>query len=179
MFNENFFDPLAAAVDADGTWRSREVARLWVLTFVFNLVGGGLFALVFAVDGTLPTGAAEVLSHTAEEIAGRPTTAEFTKGIVGGALVALLSFLLEAVDSVGSRMALAYVVGVLLTLGPFDHVVVTILHVYIGILFGAAVDVSTLASTTAAVTAGNLVGGVGLVTFSHVAEVVGARDAVD
>ena len=171
LFNENFFDPVAAAVDASGTWRLAALFRLWGVTFVFNLVGGGLFALVFTIEGVLPPGAVEVLSHTAEHIAHRRNLAEFGKGIVGGALVALLSFLLEAVDSVGSRMALAYIVGVLLTLGPFDHVIVTILHVFFGFLLDANVSVTRLAVTTLAVTAGNVVGGIGLVTLSHVAEV--------
>jgi formate/nitrite transporter FocA (FNT family) len=177
LFNENFFDPVAAIVRRSDSWSLGPLFRLWSLTFAFNLVGGGLFSLVFAVDGALPPGAAEALRHTAEEIAHRAPTAEFAKGIVGGALVALLSFLLEAVDSVGSRMTLAYIVGVLLTLGPFDHVVVTILHIFFGMLFGADITLVTLGVSTVVVTLGNLVGGVGLVTFSHVAEVAGADDS--
>ena len=171
LFNENFFDPVAAAVDESGSWLVGPLLRLWAATFVFNLVGGGLFALVFTIEGVLPPEAVDVLRHTAEHIAHRRNLAEFGKGIVGGALVALLSFLLEAVDSVGSRMALAYIVGVLLTLGPFDHVVVTILHVLFGFLFDANVSVAQLAVTTVVVTAGNFVGGIGLVTLSHVVEI--------
>ncbi|WP_135304094.1 formate/nitrite transporter family protein [Haloarcula amylovorans] len=177
LFNENFFDPIAAMAARDDSWAVTPLLRLWALTFVFNLVGGGLFTFVFTIDGTLPSGAAEVLRHTAEEIAHRAPTAEFAKGIVGGALVALLSFLLEAVNSVRSRMTLAYIVGVLLTLGPFDHVVVTILHVLFGVLFGADITLLTVAVSTAVVTAGNIVGGIGLVTFSHIAEVAGADDS--
>jgi formate/nitrite transporter FocA (FNT family) len=74
-------------------------------------------------------------------------------------------------------MALAYVVGVLLTLGPFDHVIVTVLHVLFGVFLGADVALGALATTTAVVTAGNLVGGLGLVTLSHVAQVKGARES--
>ncbi|MBX0295060.1 formate/nitrite transporter family protein [Haloarcula nitratireducens] len=177
LFNENFFDPVSAIVSREDSRAITPLLRLWTLTFAFNLVGGGLFALVFTIDGTLPAGAVEILRHTAEEIAHRTATAEFAKGIVGGALVALLSYLLAAVNSVGSRMTLAYVVGVLLTLGPFDHVIVTILHVLFGVLFGADITLTRLAISTVAVTAGNLVGGVGLVTFSHVAEVAGADDS--
>ena len=137
----------------------------------------GLFTLVFTVEGTLPPDAAETLRHTAEEIAHRTVTTEFAKAIVGGALVALLSFLLEAVNSIGSRMTLAYIVGVLVTLGPFDHVVVTVLHLFFGFLFSADITLMTLATSTVVVASGNLVGGVGLVTFSHIAEVAGADDS--
>ena len=179
LFNENFFDPVSAMVERPELRGVAPLLRIWTLTFLFNLVGGGLFTLVFTVEGTLPPGAVDVLRHTAEEIAHRRWTAEFAKGVVGGALVALLSYLLEAVNSVGSRMTLAYIVGVLLTLGPFDHVIVTILHVFFGFVFGADIAVATLLSTTVAVTAGNVVGGIGLVTFSHVAEVAGADDSSD
>jgi formate/nitrite transporter FocA (FNT family) len=97
--------------------------------------------------------------------------------LVGGALVALLSFLLQAVETVRSRMTLAYVVGFLLALGPFDHVVVTALHVVFGILFGATITIGALAETVAVATAGNLVGGLGLVTLTHVPQAMGARES--
>jgi formate/nitrite transporter FocA (FNT family) len=108
LFNENFFDSIAAAVDNSDAWMLGPLFRLWLVTFAFNLVGGGLFILVFLIDGVLPPGTEQVLSHTAAEIAHRRPIAEFGKGIVGGALVALLSFLLEAVDGVGSRISLLH-----------------------------------------------------------------------
>lgn len=177
LFNENFFDPVATAVEQSGSWLVGPLARLWVVTFVFNLVGGGLLVVVLSVEGALPPSAVEVLTRTGEEIVGRESSAEFVKAITGGALVALLSFMLAAVNSVGSRITMAYFVGVLLTLGPFDHVIVTILHVLFGVLLGANIGFGTLAETTAVVTAGNLVGGLGLVTLSHVAQVKGARES--
>ncbi|MFC4550629.1 MULTISPECIES: formate/nitrite transporter family protein [Halorussus] len=177
LFNENFFDPTAKAVDADDTWMVGSLIRLWVVTFALNLVGGGLFVYLLSVEGALTPGAVHVLTRTAEEIVHRRALPEFVKGITGGALVSLLSFMLEAVDSVGSRITVSYVVGVLLTLGPFDHVIVTILHVLFGLFLGANIGLGALAVTTAVVTAGNLVGGLGLVTLSHVAQVKGARQS--
>ncbi|MFW6320637.1 MAG: formate/nitrite transporter family protein [Halohasta sp.] len=175
LFNENFFDPVAAAVDADDSWLPWPLARLWTLTFVFNFVGGGLFALAFAVDGVLPHGSGEALRVVAVEIVHRSPLAIFSSAIVGGALVTLLSFLLSGANSVGSRIALAYIVGVLLALGPFDHVVVTGLHVFLGVLSGAEIGAGWLAVVLAIGTAGNFVGGIGLVTLSHAAQVWGAE----
>ena len=177
LFNENFFDPAAKAVDKSGSWMLSPLLRLWTVTFVFNFVGGVLFALVFSVDGVLPSGSASALSTVAEEIAHRRAVTGFASAIVGGALVSLLSFLLQGVNSVRSRITMAYVVGFLLALGPFDHVIVTALHVFLGILFGASVGYGALAEITAVVTAGNLVGGLGLVTVTHVAQAMGARES--
>jgi formate/nitrite transporter FocA (FNT family) len=105
----------------------------------------------------------------------RDQVAVFASAFTGGALVTLLSYLLVAVDGIGNRITLAYAVGFLLALGPFDHVVVTVLHVVFGILYGAPIGVVALAETGAVITAGNLVGGLGLVTFTHVAQVKGAQ----
>jgi formate/nitrite transporter FocA (FNT family) len=173
LFNENFFDPAAAAVAEDGSWLLPSLLRLWVVTVVLNLIGGVLFALVFAVPGVLPPGTDEALRAFAEESADRSIAAWFASGIAGGALVSMLSFLLVAVDGSGSRIAVAYVAGFLLALGPFDHVVVTALHVFFGIQFGAPVGLGTVGAMLTAVTAGNLVGGLGLVTFTHVAQAMG------
>jgi len=176
LFNENFFDPAAKAVDRDGSWLLWPLVRLWTVTLVVNLVGGFLFAFVFAVDGVLPSGSAHALSRTAEGIVHRPLWGKFASAIVGGALVSLLSFLLEAVNSVRSRITMAYIVGFLLALGPFDHVIVTAIHVFFGLLFGAGVSYGGLVEIIVIATAGNFVGGIGLVTVTHVAQVIGAEE---
>ncbi|WP_207591669.1 formate/nitrite transporter family protein [Halomontanus rarus] len=175
LFNENFLDPAAKAVDQSGSWLVWPLFRLWILTLVFNLLGGGLFVFVFAVEGVLPSGTSSALSTMAEDIVHRGPRPKFASAIVGGALVSLLSYLLQAVNSVRSRISVAYLVGFLLALGPFDHVVVTALHVFFGILFGAEVGYGGLAQTIVIATAGNFVGGIGLVTLTHVAQVRGAR----
>jgi formate/nitrite transporter FocA (FNT family) len=177
LFNENFFDPTAALVEGSGSQSVLSLGRLWVVTFVFNLVGGGLFALVFAVNGVLPSGAAAALQRFATESIAREPMTWFASAIVGGALVTLLSFLLAGVNRVGSRITLAYVVGALLALGPFDHVVVTALHVFVGALFGAPVDYGGFVGLLVVVTAGNVAGGLGLVTLTHVVQAMGARES--
>lgn len=179
LFTENFFDPAATAFDRRESGLLSRLLRLWTVTLVLNLVGGSLFALVVAVPGVLPEGAGSALRKVAEEIAARGGWAGFASAIVGGALVAVLSFLLQAVDSVGSRITVAYLGGFLLAVGPFDHVVVTALHLFAGILFGSPIGWGALAAVVAVSTAGNLVGGIGLVTLSHVAQARGARESGD
>jgi formate-nitrite transporter family protein len=78
--------------------------------------------------------------------------------------------MLAGADSVASRIIMAYFIGFLLALGPFDHVIVTTLHLFLGILFGAPIGFGDLVTVMGIVTVGNFVGGVGLVTFSHVAQ---------
>ncbi len=177
LFTKNFFDPAATAFERRESGMLFRLLRLWIVTLVLNLAGGAVLALPVSLHGVLPEGAGSALSKIAEEIASRGAWAGFASAVVGGALVALLSYLLQAVDSVGSRITMTYFVGFLLALGPFDHVVVTVLHVFFGILFGAPLDFGTLARIMAISAAGNLVGGVGLVALSHVAQAKGARES--
>lgn len=170
LFSENFFDPVAAVFMDRRHVRRRRVARLWGLTLVFNLLGAALMASLFAVQGVLPDGAQDVLQATSAELARRPALAGFVSAVAGGSLVALLSFALAGADSVLSRIALAFVVGFLLALGPFDHVVVTGTHLLMGILAGAPIGGTQVVQVILLATLGNLVGGVGLVTFSHAAQ---------
>lgn len=174
LFSENFFDPIAAVVKSKVSGMSRKVFRLWTLTLILNLVGGGILVLILSVEGALPAGAHEALSRVAEEIAHRTSLATLMRSIVGGALVALLSFLVIASRDSTGRILLAYVTGVLLAIGPFEHAVVTMLHLAFGFTFGAPVTMADMAQVSAIAILGNLIGGVGLVTMSHAAQAKGA-----
>jgi formate/nitrite transporter FocA (FNT family) len=175
LFTENFSDPVAAVVTRRQARHPLRLARLWVITFALNFLGGGLMVLVFSVDGVLPAATDTALADVAAGIAGRGDLAAFLNAVAGGALVALMSFLLQAVNSVGGRIVVAYLVGFLLALGPFDHVIVTGLQVLFGMLVDTGIGLSTLLAVIGLATAGNLAGGLGLVTLSHIAQAEGAR----
>lgn len=168
LVTENFFDPVAALVGRNQAGDFHRLLRLWGWTFVFNLIVGTLLVGVLCVEGVLPEGTGEVLITLAEDIAGRGHRAAFFKAVTGGILVTLFSFLIRAVNQVGTRLWLALVVGFALALGPFDHVIVTDLHLLFGLILGGEVGVGSLVWTTVVATGGNLAGGLGFVTLTHV-----------
>lgn len=175
LVTENFFDPVAAVVQRERAGDVSRLFRLWGGTFVLNLVGGGLLVGVLCVDGVLPAGAEDVLITHAEDAAGRGGVTSFLKAVMGGVLITLFSFLAQAVNRVESRIWLALMVGFVLALGPFDHVIVTDLHLLFGLLLGGKVSVGGLVGVTLVVAAGNLVGGLGFVTLTHIEQVRGER----
>jgi formate/nitrite transporter FocA (FNT family) len=175
LFSENFFDPIAAGFRPGKQKLAGRLARLWSLTFLLNLAGGAVLILVASVGGTLPSGASDALNRIAEEIAHRPWLPTLTRAIIGGALVALLSFLVIASRETTSRIIVAYAVGVLLALGPFDHVIVSMLHVGFGLASTANVTLLHAAEVGLIATVGNLIGGVGLVTLAHAAQAKAAE----
>ncbi|HWH29360.1 MAG TPA: formate/nitrite transporter family protein [Mycobacteriales bacterium] len=179
LFTENFFGPVAATVDSGLRTGLRQLLRLWSFTLALNLVGGALLVAVLTVEGALPAGAPEALDGVADEIAAKSAAATLARAVLAGALLTLLSYLLHAVDSVLGRIAVTYMAGFLVALGPFDHVVVSALHLLFGLWHEAAVGWGDLAADLGLATAGNLVGGVLLMTLTHTAQVRGARGSTD
>ena len=175
LFSENFFDPIAAGFRPGSQGIVPRLARLWSLTLILNLVGGAVLITVLSVEGALPGGASSSLDRVAEEIAHRAWPATLMRAIIGGALVALLSFLVIASRESTSRILVAYAVGVLLALGPFDHAVVSLLHLGFGISYDAAITPLHIAEVGAVAILGNIIGGVGLVTLSHAAQAKAAE----
>jgi formate-nitrite transporter family protein len=174
LFTENFFGPVAAAIERGGTawWR---LLRLWALILVLNLVGGAVMAAIFSVHGTLPEGAHDVLARMAEELAAKEPWVTFTRAVAAGTLLTLLSYLFHAVDSAGPRMALAYLAGFFLALGPFDHVVVSALHLLFGVWLGGTAGYTDVALNIGVATAGNLAGGLLLMTLTHTLQAKSSR----
>ena len=171
LFSENFFDPVAVAIDARraGVWG--RLLRLWGVTLVLNLVGGAVLLAVVTVEGALPAEANSALVKVAEEIVAKQWPATLSRAVLAGALLTLLSYMLKAVDSVTARILVAYMVGVFLALGPFDHVVVSALHVLFGVWTTDAVTYADVAVNMLLSTGGNLVGGLLLITLTHAAQV--------
>jgi formate-nitrite transporter family protein len=177
LFTENFFDPVATAFDRREQGHVLKLVRLWAVVLALNLIGGAILVLILSVDGVLPPGSERALRTVAEEISAKEWPAAFANAVVGGALVTLLSFLLQAVDQVLSRMVVAYLAGFLLAVGPFAHVVVTAQHLLFGAVVDAHVGAQDIVAKTAIAMVGNMVGGLAFVTLTHVAQARGERDA--
>lgn len=126
---------------------------------------------IMTVDGALPEGSSETLVSIADEIVGKSSAATLARAVLAGALIALLSYMLHAVNSVTARILVAYMVGVFLALGPFDHVIVSALHVLFGVWLSDTIGYGELAANIGLSTAGNIVGGVFLITLTHSAQI--------
>lgn len=175
LFSENFFDPVAAAIDEGGARPWARLLQLWVTILVLNLLGGALLVALLTVDGALPAGSADSLVHVAEEIAAKTWPATLVRAILAGALITLLSYMLSACNTVAARILVAFIVGFFLALGPFDHVVVSALHLLFGIWESDKVHWADLWRNIGLSTGGNVAGGLFLITLTHSAQVKAGR----
>ena len=169
LFTENFLDPVAATLERRPGASWPRVAWVWVLILVLNMAGGIALALLLTVEGALTPAAPPVLASVADEIVARPLLPTFTNAIAAGAVLTLMTYLLQAAGSVGERMVIAYLVGFFVAIGPFNHVVVTALHLLIGMRYGAGVTVADLALLSAVSAVGSVLGGLVFVTLTQTA----------
>ncbi len=174
LFTENFFGPVAATIASERR-RWPGLTRFWLVILVLNFVGGAVLTAILTIEGALPDRAPQALATVAEEIAAKSGVATFARAIAAGALLTLLSYMLQACDSVRSRITTAFLVGFFVAVGPFDHVVVSGLHLLFGVWLGAPVTYGDIAANICISSIGNLAGGLLLITLTHTAQVRSAK----
>jgi len=166
LFTENFLVPLAGL---DGRERNAwwKVAELWTVSPLFNVLAGAVMATLLSVHSVLPFGAGKAAADLAETIHANGTLALFVSAIFAGALITAMTWFVEGQDSVGVRVAVGWIAGALLALGSFNHVIVVTLELILGIRFGAHVPWSFVLGNFFLAAAGNMIGGIGLVTLNR------------
>jgi formate-nitrite transporter family protein len=94
----------------------------------------------------------------------------FVSAIFGGALITAMTWFVEGQVSMLVRLIVAWVAGALLALGAFNHVIVVTIELIFGIRFGADIPWTFVLGNFALAAAGNIVGGIGLVTLNRLTQ---------
>jgi formate/nitrite transporter FocA (FNT family) len=174
LFTENFLVPVTGL--AHGHITKLKLAELWIISPVFNLIGGTALILVASVHGVLPPGTGATLATIAEKFAANSVLTAFCSAIIGGALITAMTWLVEGVGSIGGRIVCAWIGGVLLALASINHVIVVTLEMIFGIRFGADIGALDVAQNFVVAAAGNMVGGLGFVTLTRTGQAIGSGD---
>jgi formate/nitrite transporter FocA (FNT family) len=172
LFTENFLVPIAGLERRSGSWL--KLAELWLVSPILNLLGGGLLLTVLTVHGVLPEGTGTSLVDVADKLHENGPLAAFMSAVGAGALITLMTWLVEGAETTGVRIVAAWLTGTLLTLGAFNHVIVATLELFAGIRYGGDIGWSDLVSNLGIAAAGNLVGGLLFVTLTRFGQAVGA-----
>jgi formate/nitrite transporter FocA (FNT family) len=166
LFTENFLVPIAGLDRRDGaSWRN--LAKLWTLSPIFNLVGGTIIILIVSTHNVLPNGAGTPIVDAASKIHGRGTLALFVNAIFAGALITAMTWFVEGLATMGVRVTVAWITGAFLALAGLNHVIVVTLELIFGIRFGAHIPWSFVLGNFFLAAAGNMIGGIGLVTLNR------------
>ena len=164
LFTENFFLPVTAVLDRDGS--VFELLRLWSASLAANLLGGLLFAFLVTRGDVLDYAPAFELISLAEHKIDYTFTTALVKAIFAGWLMTMLTWLLVAAEGFGSRMAIIWMIGTLIVLGSFNHVVISAAEIYMGMFLGADITVwEWLTRNFLPALLGNVIGGLVFVTL--------------
>jgi formate/nitrite transporter FocA (FNT family) len=168
LFTENFLVPVAGLSDDRQSWWG--LAKLWTFSPVFNVVGGLIMVTLLSVHSVLPYGTGAAAVETAERIHANGVLALFVSAIFAGALITAMTWFVEGQVSMLVRVIVAWVAGGLLALGAFNHVIVVTIELIFGIRFGADIPWTFVLGNFGLAAAGNIVGGIGLVTLNRLTQ---------
>ncbi|MFC4948031.1 formate/nitrite transporter family protein [Pseudonocardia sp. GCM10023141] len=167
LFTEDFLVPVAAVVARRGTVLG--LARLWISTLVTNLAGGWIIVAILMIG--FP-GLHEMAIEAGTFYADLGFTWKaFALAVVGGMLITLMTHMQHSTESDGVRLVPAVVIGFLLGAGQVNHAIVASLVSFAAILAGAPFGYLNWLGAFALAVAGNMVGGLGLVTVLRLLQV--------
>jgi formate-nitrite transporter family protein len=174
LFTENFLVPLAGL---DGKERNAwwKVAELWTVSPLFNLIAGIFMGVLLSIHSVLPFGSGDTASRVAETVYANGTLARFVSALFAGALITAMTWFVEGQLSVLVRLIVAWIAGALLALGSFNHVIVVTLELVLGIRYGADIPWSFVVGNFFLAVAGNMIGGIGLVTLNRFTQARGGK----
>jgi formate/nitrite transporter FocA (FNT family) len=176
LFTENFLVPLAGA---HGRWREvwAKIVELWTLSPIFNVIAGVVMILIVTVHSTLPFGTGAAVKTVAETIHSNGFLALFMSAIFAGALITAMTWFIEWQESMMARIAVAWIAGAILALGSFNHVIVVTLELIFGKRYGADIPWSFIVENFFVAAAGNMLGGIGLVTLNRFTQAKAGKPA--
>jgi formate/nitrite transporter FocA (FNT family) len=169
LFTENFLVPLAGVNHRSGE-SLRKLAKLWITSPLFNILGGLVIVLLLTVHSVLPYGTGTPLINQAGVIHANGVLALFVSAVFAGALITAMTWFVEGQDSIGVRVAVAWIVGAIILLGSFNHVIVDTIELTFGYRYGAHFNWAFIVGNFGLSAAGNMLGGIGLITLNRFAQ---------
>lgn len=174
LFTEDFLVPVTTVVTEDDVGPSM-LARLWSVTLVSNLVGG--FAFMVLAMAALPHIAPLLAEEGGYFVDAGVGTEAFASAVLGGFAITLMTWMERGSDAVTAKIVAAVAIGFLLAAGPLNHSVVRSLEMFGSLIHGADFGYADWLGALSVAIAGNVVGGLGLVTVIRLVQVGSAKIA--
>jgi formate/nitrite transporter FocA (FNT family) len=170
LFTENFLVPLAGLDHEHNDNSARNLLKLWTISPLFNVIGGLVVILIVTVHSVLPYGTGSPLIELSQRIHANGVLALFMSAVFAGALITAMTWFIEGQATMMPRVVVGWIVGFILALGTLNHVIVITLELIIGYRFGAHFNWAFIAGNFGIAAAGNIVGGIGLVTLNRLTQ---------
>jgi formate/nitrite transporter FocA (FNT family) len=176
LFTENFLIPVSAVFA--GRVSVGPLIRMWIVTLLLNVAGLALFAALFSVSGVLKPQTLHSAGVLADTLGDRGALAALLSGIAAGTVMTLFTWVVSAAETGSARIVASLIVGFVLAAPSLNHAIVGFGEMAFGIISGTAKATwGDLAVNFALAVAGNLIGGLGLVFGTRLAQVRGEPDS--
>ena len=174
LFTENTLYPVALVLsEKRHFWKTM---RLWAAVLPSNVVGAFAFACLVSLTHALKPEFVQSLATLGLEAAHNPASTIFWSGVMGGWIIALTAWLVSGSHSITGSVMIIWILTFVVGLGSFAHCIATSGEVLVAVLIHQAPWSAYPAWFFPAV-AGNICGGVGMVTILEYGQVIYGGDA--
>ncbi|HEY0796187.1 MAG TPA: formate/nitrite transporter family protein [Acidisarcina sp.] len=170
LFTENTLYPVALILSERRHLLS--TLRLWSIVLPCNLIGALLFALLAERSGALRPEYLASLTRIGVEAASGTPSHIFWSGVIGGWIIALVAWMVSGSHSVTGSVMLIWVLTFLVGIGHFAHCIASSGEILSSVL-SHQTALSAYLSWLGPAVAGNITGGVVLVTLLEYGQVHG------
>jgi formate/nitrite transporter FocA (FNT family) len=173
LFTENTLYPVALVLaEKREFWNTM---RLWSVVLPANMAGAFAFALLASWTSAIDPATVQALSQLGLRAIAHPGTQIFWSGVIGGWMIALAAWLVSGSHSITGSVMVIWILTFIVGLGNFAHCIATSCEVLVTVLLHQASWTSYPNWFFPAV-AGNICGGVGLVTILEYGQVMIGRE---
>jgi formate/nitrite transporter FocA (FNT family) len=173
LFTENTLYPVALVLaEKRHFWQTM---RLWAIVLPFNILGAFAFAALASLTTALQPEVVRALSQLGLEAIHNPASTIFWSGVMGGWIIATVAWLVSGSHSITGSVMIIWMLAFVVGLGNFAHCIATSGEVLTAVLTGQAPWLAYPRWLIPAV-AGNICGGVGMVTLLEYGQVIYGGD---
>ena len=174
LFTENTLYPVALVLaEKNHFWKTM---RLWAVVLPANVLGALTFAVLASLTNALHPDVVQSLAQLGLEAAHHPAATIFWSGVMGGWIIATVAWLVSGSHSITGSVMIIWLLAFVVGLGNFAHCIAASGEVFTAILTGRAPWMAFPNWFFPAV-AGNICGGVGMVTLLEYGQVIYGGDA--
>src|SRR5581483_3095854 len=146
---------------------------LWAFVLLANMVGAHIFAWVVADTSMFQPAVQHEMLNLAKKAMDVSFGAAILRGIFAGWLIAMVVWMLAAVDS--GRVAIIFILTYVVGLGDFTHIIAGAVEVLFLPMAGAASWLAVAWGYLFPTLLGNIIGGTALTAAINPAEVIAGR----
>jgi formate/nitrite transporter FocA (FNT family) len=174
LFTENTLYPVALVLaEKSHFWNTM---RLWAVVLPANVLGALAFAMLATRTHAMAENSVQALAQLGLEAAHHPASAIFWSGVMGGWIIATVAWLVSGSHSITGSVMIIWMLAFVVGLGNFAHSIAASGEVFAPILIGKA-HWGIFPHWFLPAVAGNICGGVGMVTLLEYGQVIVGGDA--